>query len=349
MLVDRSANPVLIPPSGQLTRLQYFVTVCNRLKNTVACLLLYLVLILLNVVVIAWEYSGGSTRHWLAICLEAVINVILACEVATSILHLRRQYWHHWINIVDFTLTVLCLLFFIIFLTHPPPDSSRGADDTWETLDVAVLIVRYCFQLTRISVLIYRGRRTTDVLVQDDVDFTVHEMRDKMDKELAKADTKQNGSGGGGAAAKKKASVTGSVAVDVDKQLEKQKLLDRGSSRGSMSDSTDQDSSQPLHEDERTRQQRSMHDRALAGIEMELKRGAEHSDDESRSRRSGQPVKRSVSPSVGARSKVGQLPTVSRARPLAVGASDNGLHRTRSEHDEDDTLDLSSSDEDELV
>ena len=344
MLIDRSANPILLPPSGQLTRLQYFVTVCNRLKNTVACLLLYLVLILLNFVVIAWEYSGGSTRHWLAICLEAVINVILACEVATSILHLRRHYFQHWSNILDLTLTTLCLLFFIIFLTHPPPSSSNGGEgkeDTWETLDVTVLIVRYCFQLTRISVLIYRGRRTTDVLVQDDVDFTVHEMRAKMDVEMAAVESAHSGGTGGGLAGKKKGG-TGSVAIDVDKHLEKQKLLERGSSRSSVSDVHELD--QSLHDDERSR-----HDRALAGLEHELKRGDEHSDEEKRSRRSGQPVKRSASPSVSSRASVSQLTVTARARPLPISVSDNALHRQRVEQEEEDMLELSSSDEDESV
>ena len=309
---------------------------------------------MLNVVVIAWEYSGGSTRHWLAICLEAVINVILVCEVATSILHLRRHYFQHWINVLDLTLTLLCLLFFIAFLTHPPPssrsDGSSGkGDGTWGTLDVTVLIVRYCFQLTRISVLIYRGRRTSDVLMQDDVDFTVHEMRDKMNTELANADSKQAIGSSGGLGGKKKASVAlGSVAIDVDKQdklLEKQKLLERGNSS---SDATDRDE-HSLHDDERSRQQRSIHDRALAGIEMELKRGDERADEEARSRRTGQPIKRSISPGTRANGSHSASLSVGRTRTLAGSASDNALHRHRLEQEEEDVLVLSSSDDDETV
>lgn len=212
---------------------------------------------------------------------------------------------------------------------------------------MTVLIVRYCFQLTRISVLIYRGRRTSDTLVQDDIDFTVHEMRDKMDKELANTDVKQSG-GSGSALGKKKAS-SGSVTIDMDKQLEKQKLLERGSSRNSITDPSDIDG-HSLHDDESTRQQRSMHDRALAGIEMELKRGEDHSNEDSRSRRSGQPVKRSVSPSVSSRSSINQLSILGRTRPLTVSTSDNALHRyRRSEPEDEDILALSSSDEDELV
>ena len=84
MLTPTSSSPM---PTGQLTRLQYFLTVIARLKSTPTCLLIYLVLILLNIFVMAYEYSGGSTRHWLAISLEAVINLVLATEVLTSILH----------------------------------------------------------------------------------------------------------------------------------------------------------------------------------------------------------------------------------------------------------------------
>ena len=260
MLAERSSPSSL--PVGHLTRLQYVLTVSARLKGTPTCLLIYLLLILLNVFVIAYEYNGGSTRHWLAIIVETVINLVLVAEVATSILQQRSAYCQHTINLVDLLLTLLCLLFFVLFLINPP----SSTDDHYSEIDIAILITRYVFQLTRISVLIYRGRKTTDALTQDDIDFTVHEMRDRIDAELSDAASTSSSSdhaAGGGGAVK-----GGPVHSKSQAQLEKQQLL-RGAG--------EEDHSQGGDEQWRRKERRDV---ALAGLELQLKRNHSRVDDE---------------------------------------------------------------------
>ena len=329
MLTERStSSSTALPGVGQLTRLQYVLTVSARLKNTPTCLLIYLVLILLNVIVIAYEYNGGSTRHWLAILLETVINLVLVAEVATSILHQRSDYLRHTINVVDLVLTVLCLLFFVLFLINPP----SATDERYEEIDMAILIVRYGFQLTRISVLIYRGRKTTHVLTQDDIDFTVHEMRDRIDAVLSET-----------AAASKSSTAppplhSGSHSSKSQSALEKQQLL-----RAAGED----DSSVSSEDDWR---KRDRHEQALAGIELELKRhpprdedgdAAASSDKRTRAKAAGRigaavgavgPVKRSVSPG----SKDGNGSGSERRRGISASISDLSLSRSARRVEEED-------------
>ena len=261
MLSDRSSPSAL--PVGQLSGLQYMLLVTARLKGTPTCLLIYIVLILLNVVVMAYEYNGGSTRHWLAILLESIINLVLTLEVLTSILQQRWSYFHHSVNLIDLVLTLLCLLFFVLFLVNPP----SATDDHYSEIDIAILITRYLFQLTRISVLIYRGRKTTDALTQDDIDFTVHEMRDRIDAELGHAaDTGRNGGGAGGGRAKAGGKAGVSAQGKSQAQLEKQQLL-RGAGEDDLSQGADE-------------QWRRKDDSALDALELQLKRAHSQADEE---------------------------------------------------------------------
>ena len=272
MLRDFSSSPTALP-TGRLSRLQYVVTVSARLRNTPACLLLYLVLILLNLFVIAFEWRGGSVRHPFAITLETIINVFLVAEVLTSILQQRAAYWHQTVNVIDFVLTALCVVFFVLFLSRPPsPDS----DSSWSDIDVVLMIARYCFQLSRISVLIWRGRKTTDALTQEDIDFTVHEMRDKIDQHLTEHELREKKAAAAAAAAAKPGKGKG------DGQVEKQQLLDHAvtvaeheaeDSSGSSSSS----SGRAVSDDGKKQQQQ--HERALAAIELQIKRHARSSEE----------------------------------------------------------------------
>src|SRR4051812_46018618 len=85
-----------------------------------------------------------------------------------------QSYFKQCVNVLDFVMTILCIFFFIIFVEETSPNASAAdlpAVGELETVDVALLILRYSFQLGRLSLLIYRSRQTTTFLVQEEVDF----------------------------------------------------------------------------------------------------------------------------------------------------------------------------------
>lgn len=115
----------------------------------------------------AWEGSGRG-QHPLIITIEAFINLILLAEVVIGILAEKKQYFHSWLNMMDFIMTILCIAFFIVYVSTEAPEEA----DYMSELDAVLLGCRFLFQLGRLSLFIYRSRSTNAILFhQEEIDF----------------------------------------------------------------------------------------------------------------------------------------------------------------------------------
>ena len=203
--------------------------------------------------------------------------------------------------------------------------------------------MRYGFQLTRISVLIYRGRKTTAALTVEDIDFTVHAMRDRIDAELSDA-----------ASSDKSADTAPAHKKHHTSRLEQQQLL-----------RTHEDDPALPTDEEWRQKERGGGSHPLAGLELELKRGDREEDEEEgvgmrRPPGKGKggaaplatsgPVKRSVSP--GTRQSLAAAGGAERKKGLAglaKSVSDLSLSHSAQRLREEDEDDEDALADDDLV
>jgi hypothetical protein len=68
-------------------------------------------MMVLQAFVLVWEFIGGSHAHWIVIVVEALISLMLVVEVTINIITIP-DYFRRCFNVVDFVITVLCILFF---------------------------------------------------------------------------------------------------------------------------------------------------------------------------------------------------------------------------------------------
>ena len=155
------------------TTLQEFVTLSTRIKTSVGCLIFYMILIAVTLVLTITEWSNPEfVNHNAVIVLEAIINSALIAEVTTSILAAGLDYFNYLFNIIDLILTIVCSIFFIIFLSKLAANDSTESEGISLELDGIFLILRYIVQFTRMILLFYRGRKTHEMVEQEDVDFS---------------------------------------------------------------------------------------------------------------------------------------------------------------------------------
>jgi len=168
--------------SGLVSQAERVITVTQRLKNTTTCIFIYILLMILNLFVMAWELSGRGFNP-VIITLECLINLFIIGEVSIGIYGLGRSYFHSLSNIVDCTLSGLCVIFFIVLLaTHSQEDA-----DYMSALDAVFLVVRFLFQLLRLSVLAYRSRKVALMQTQERVDFNAVNVEECVEDEVIMA------------------------------------------------------------------------------------------------------------------------------------------------------------------
>jgi len=98
---------------------------------------------------------------------EFLINIVLLAEVVVGIIIFQADYFRDWTKLMDFVVTVLCIIFFALFLY----EDSRREDAALSVMDSLLLIFRYVFQGIRLTILIIRSRNKGKFFTQEDVDF----------------------------------------------------------------------------------------------------------------------------------------------------------------------------------
>jgi len=137
-----------------------------QLSTTAGCFALYVIIAFLNLFVLIWELAVGS-KHWGVIAVEFLINIVLLVEVVVGIVIFQADYFRDWTKLMDFVVTLLCIIFFALFLY----EDSRQEDAALTVMDSLLLIFRYVFQGIRLTILIIRSRNKGKFFTQDDVDF----------------------------------------------------------------------------------------------------------------------------------------------------------------------------------
>lgn len=138
--------------------------IAERLMTSSTCLGVYIVMIALNLWILMWEFTGGKS-HWLVLATETIINFLLIVEVIVNTISIEN-YFSSPLNVVDFIITLTCLVFFVMFLV----EESKGDDDL-TLIDMTVLSLRYAFQMLRLLFLLYRGRKVRLLTQSNDIQF----------------------------------------------------------------------------------------------------------------------------------------------------------------------------------
>ena len=174
--------------SGLVSQAEHVFTITSRLRNTLTCIVLYVVLMLLNLFVMLWELAGRG-YHPAILALELIINLWILMEVALGIWALGRSYFDSMMNRIDFGLALACVGFFVILVigTRTKEDSGFVSE-----VDAVLLACRFLFQVVRLSVLVYRSRKVALMHSQEEINFNA------ISLEACVTDDGAPHSGGGG-------------------------------------------------------------------------------------------------------------------------------------------------------
>jgi len=162
------ANEVGLITSIQVERYDIIKQLATRIKRSVSYLVLYIVLIIANIFVLAWEISERGS-HIAVIVMEGLINLIFALEIAVEIVTQGRTafFMNTW-NRVDFTICVFCVIFFVVFCFQELPDNRKELSTF---LDGILLTARYLYQIGRLVRFAKKARTSTHFISQDDIIF----------------------------------------------------------------------------------------------------------------------------------------------------------------------------------
>lgn len=151
-------------------RLQIFMT---RLKSTRMCFGIYIVMAVgCGIVFLTAALGSPAMRNSLGFTLaEALINLLLVLEVICDIIILGSSYFRRIGSVIDFIVTLACIIFFFTFLEE---DRNMRAFGDIPALNAILLGIRYFFQLFRAMLCAVRGHTTMQMLAQDEVE--VHEL-----------------------------------------------------------------------------------------------------------------------------------------------------------------------------
>jgi len=133
-----------------------------RCVNTKECFFVYLILMLANIFVLVVEFAGKSAfdRLFVVIC-EGLINAFLAGEVIAGLIIYHWSYFKQWYHVVDFVLTMLCLVFYVIFIEEATPGQGGVVDFELESI---LLGFRYTFQTLRVVSLLAQSKDRKNML-----------------------------------------------------------------------------------------------------------------------------------------------------------------------------------------
>jgi len=161
-----------------LTLHERFVYLAKKIQSSPYILPAYIILALLNVCVMVYQIVYGLS-HWIVITIEFILNFFLLFEVSVNLIAMRSEFFKHTTNIIDLTLTMLCMLLFCIELRDNEQKSNSSnrnsnelaANDIIGELDAVLLAVRYLFQLSRLGALVQRSRSTVERIAIPDINF----------------------------------------------------------------------------------------------------------------------------------------------------------------------------------
>lgn len=138
-----------------------------RAKSSVVFLVLYVVLMFVNILVLIWEVRGGMKRRTLLL-LEGIINSLLVGEVAIAVCVTGKKYFHSGYNVMDFAVTCLSVVFFLILLEEDLP-LLRALELSYA--NTLLIGARYVFQACRLMALLWRSEPNRRFISQGDVSF----------------------------------------------------------------------------------------------------------------------------------------------------------------------------------
>jgi len=140
-----------------------------RFVHSRVCLCLYVTLLVFNLCVLILEIVGTTLfdRIFVMVC-EGFINAFLTVEVVMGLIIFRLVYLKKWYHVVDCILTVLCWVFYFMFLKEETPTKTGMID---LSVDSVLLGFRYAFQTLRFIFVFLHSRRKTRIVNVEDIKF----------------------------------------------------------------------------------------------------------------------------------------------------------------------------------
>lgn len=126
--------------------------------------IIFLILILISIFLLIWTFvKRGRPKEIWFIFLEGVITFTLCAEIILRILLERRMYLKSCLNWVDFVITFMCLVSFVLFIL-----SAQGSfeKELGGILETCLILFRYITQILRIISLI-RHQNASRLLKHD--------------------------------------------------------------------------------------------------------------------------------------------------------------------------------------
>ncbi|KAI7861805.1 hypothetical protein BDF14DRAFT_246808 [Spinellus fusiger] len=131
-----------------LTKTEMVQGMANRFMYSRFYSVLYFGLALLSLVTIVMSIRE-TCPSFLLIVFEGVINAAMIIEVGVRMVALRSAYWRSLWNGVDTVLVGLCAVTLVVLA------SGCSATERNEAIfDTALLVIRNCFQLTRLLMMV---------------------------------------------------------------------------------------------------------------------------------------------------------------------------------------------------
>jgi len=155
--------------SVQVERYDVIKQLAVRIKRSVSFLVLYVILIIANAFVLIWELSGRE-NHIALILMEALINLIFTIEITVEILTQgKTAFFQKTWNMIDFTICIFCLFFFVVFCFEEAPKTRSGITSYFDGI---LLMIRYLIQLVRLVRFAKNAQYNRHIQSQDDVIFS---------------------------------------------------------------------------------------------------------------------------------------------------------------------------------
>lgn len=140
-----------------------------RFVHSRLCLCIYVVLMVFNLCVLILELVGTTLfdRIFVMVC-EGFINLFLAVEVVVDLIIFRLAYFKKWYHIIDFLLTVLCWVFYLMYIEEERPGKGGLMD---LSVDSVLLGFRYAFQALRFCFVFLHSHRKKRIVSVEDIEF----------------------------------------------------------------------------------------------------------------------------------------------------------------------------------
>jgi len=134
----------------------------------------YVLMIICNLAAIIALIAVHATGHptetptWLLL-IEIMVNLLLVLELAVRMVAQQLRFFKDACNLFDFTVALLCVGLFVIYIESPAEDKDEAL------LGTIVLAVRYAVVFARMVHITVQVKSRNAQLDTDDVDFTLME------------------------------------------------------------------------------------------------------------------------------------------------------------------------------